>query len=176
MVHGRGEDGDLPHSAAIDAPRAPNGTPRWSLTRKQWVGLPVLALIPVLALFGVFGERTATSTTTTTSLGVTVSYPASLRYRQMERLEIAVTNRTSRTIDSVQVSLDSAYLSRFIDVRVIPEPTAVYEVRLAHIAPGETRLVVADVTGNRYWRHTASLGIATGDERATVRFSSLVYP
>ncbi|MFI5241664.1 MAG: hypothetical protein ACHQRL_01545 [Gemmatimonadales bacterium] len=169
-------DGDLPHAEPIEAPRAPIGVPRLKLTRKQWVGLPFLLLIPVLALFGVFGERTATIATATPSLGVTVSYPERLRYRQTERLEIAVTNRSSNLVDSVSVSVDTAYLSRFMDVRVTPEPSAAYEVRLARIAPGETRLVVADVTGNRYWRHPASLGVAMGGERATVHFSSLVFP
>jgi hypothetical protein len=176
VVRGRGEDGDLPHSAPIGAPRAPIGAPRWTLTRKQWVGLPVLLLIPVLALFGVFGERTDTITTATRSLGVTVSYPARLRYRQTERLEIAVTNRTESAIDSVRVSLDTAYLARFIEVRVRPEPFASYDVRLADIAPGETRLVVVDMTGNRYWRHPASIGVAMGEELATVHFSSQVFP
>jgi hypothetical protein len=175
-VRGRNADGDLPQSAPIDAPRAPIGAPRWSLTRKQWVGLPMLTLIPVLALFGVFGDRTARITAATPSLGVTVSYPERLRYRQTERLEVAVTNRTSKMVDSVLVSLDSAYLSRFIDVRVIPAPSAAYEVRLVRVAPGEARLVVVDVTGNRYWRHPASLAVAMGEERATVHFSSLVFP
>lgn len=169
-------DREPPRAAPIDAPRAPLGAPRWVLTRKQWVGLPVLALIPVLALFGVFGERTATITTATPSLGVRVAYPERFRYRQSERLEVAVTNRSARALDSIRVSLDTAYLARFGDVRVEPAPLIPYDVWLARVAPGETRLVVVELMGKQYWRHSASLGVAMGDERAEVHFSSLVFP
>lgn len=176
VVPAREREEDLPAVPPMDAPRAPIGAPRWVLTRKQWVGLPVLALITVLAMVGTFGERTATVTAATRSLGVTVSYPERIRYRQTERLQVAVTNRGSATLDSVVVSLDTAYLSRFTDVRIEPEPVVAYDVRLAHLVPGETRLVVAEVTGDRYWRHPATVGVAMGDERAAVRFSSLVFP
>jgi hypothetical protein len=49
-------------------------------------------------------------------------------------------------------------------------------VPLAHVAPGETRRIEVEVTGDRYWHRNATLEITTGDERATVRFSSLVFP
>ena len=174
----RASSGDRksPFAAPLDAPRAPLGAPRWVLTRKQWVGLPILALIPVLALFGAFGERTATVSETTPSLAVRVTYPERFRYRQTERLEIAVTNRSARALDSVLVSLDTAYFSRFTGVHVEPEPQAAYAVRLANVAPGETRLVVAEVTGDAYWRHPGTMGVAMRDERAVVRISSLVFP
>jgi hypothetical protein len=152
------------------------GAPHWVLTRKQWIGLPILAIITLLAVFGTFGERIVTVTTATHSLGVTVSYPERFRYGQTERLQIAVTNRSARTLDSVVVSLDTAYLSRFVDVRVKPEPSAAHDVLLERVLPGETRRVDLEVTGDRYWRHSASLGVAIGDERATVHFSSLVFP
>jgi len=176
MVSAHSGEREPPRASPIDAPRAPVGAPRWKLTRKQWVGLPALALVPVLALFGVFGERSATITAATPSLGVRVTYPERFRYRQSERLEIAVTNRSTRVLDSVRVSLDTAYLARFEDVRVAPAPRTPYEVWLAPIAPGETRLVVVELTGKRYWRHAGSLGVAMGDERASFRISSLVFP
>ena len=165
-----------PPAAPIGAPRAPAGAPRLVLTRKQWVVLPVLALIPLLALAGVFGERTASVSATTRSLGVTVTYPARLRYRQTAHLEIAVTSRAAQALDSVRVSLDTAYLAAFVGVHVQPAPVVPYIVSLAHVAPGETRRVEVELGGNKYWRRNATLEVATGDERATVRFSSLVFP
>lgn len=165
-----------PSAPPVDAPRAPEGAPRLVLTRKQWVGLPVLALIPALALAGVFGDRTATVGASTPSLGVRVAYPERLRYRETAQLEIAVTNRGARALDSVRVSLDAAYLAGFTGVRVQPAPRASYEVALARVAPGETRRVEVEVVANRYWRRSATVAVAAGDERATVRFSSLVFP
>jgi hypothetical protein len=175
-MRGRSVVPEPPSAAPIDAPRAPPGAPRFVLTRKQWVGLPVLALIPALALAGVFGERTASVSATTRSLGVTVTYPARLRYRQTAHLEIAVTNRAARALDSVHVSLDTAYLAAFVGVHVQPAPVVPFIVSLAQVAPGETRRIEVELSGDRYWQRNATLDIATGDERATVRFSSLVFP
>ena len=170
------ERNSLPEVPPIDAPRAPAGAPRLVLTRKQWVGIPVLALIPALALAGVFGDRTAIAGAATPSLGVTVTYPERMRYRETAQLEIAVTNRGVRALDSLRVSLDAAYLAGFTNVHVQPAPLGLYEVALAHVAPGETRRVEVEITGNRYWRRSATFVAATGDERAAVRFSSLVFP
>ena len=52
----------------------------------------------------------------------------------------------------------------------------VSDVLLERVLPGETRRVDLKLTGDRYWQHSASLGVAIGDERATVHFSSLVFP
>jgi hypothetical protein len=166
----------LPASPEVAAPRAPTDLPHVRLTGKQWFGLPVLALIPLLAMLGVFGDRQRTIAVTSRSLGITIDYPDRMRYRQSELLEISVVNRSERALDTVLVSVDSSYLSRFIDVRGNPPPTTYFSVPLISMRPGETRLLSIELTGNRYWRHPATVTAATGSERTTVAFSTLVFP
>jgi hypothetical protein len=166
----------LPKSPIVAAPRAPTDTPSVRLTRKQWIGLPVLVLVPLLALFGVFGDRQRTIAVSSPSLGITINYPERMRYRQSEILEISVLNRGQRVLDTVLVSVDTSYLSRFIDVRSTPSPTMDFSVPLVAVQPGEARLLSIELTGDRYWRHPATVSAATGPERTTVTFSTLVFP
>jgi hypothetical protein len=166
----------LPQSPIVAAPRAHTDSPRIRLTRKQWIGVPVLALVPILALLGVFGDRQKTIAITSPSLGITINYPERMRYRQSELLEISVLNRGQRALDTVLVSVDTSYLSRFIGVRGTPPPTTDFSVPLFDVHPGESRLLSVELTGNRYWRHPATVSATTGRERTTVAFSTLVFP
>jgi hypothetical protein len=170
------EEHPLPKSPIVAAPRAPADTPRVRLTRKQWIGLPVLALIPVLAVLGVFGDREKTIAVASPSLGITINYPERMRYRQSELLEISVVNRGQRALDTVLVSVDTSYLSRFIGVHGNPPPITDFSVPLFGVQPGESRLISIGLTGNRYWRHPATVSATTGTERTTVAFSTLVFP
>lgn len=172
----RQEHRPLPTSPVVRAPRAPATSPRVRLTKKQWIGLPLLTLVPILALFGVFGDRQQTMTVVSPSLGITITYPERMRYRQSELLEISVVNRGQRLLDTVLVSVDTSYLSRFIDVRSNPPATADFSVPMFAVHPGESRLLSVALTGNRYWRHRAIVSAATGSERTTVAFSTLVFP
>jgi hypothetical protein len=166
----------LPKAPIVDAPRAPTDTPHIRFTRKQWIGLPILTLIPLLALFGVFGNSTGSTAVASPSIGVTITYPDRMRYRQTERLDITVINRGARTLDSVLVSVDTSYLSRFIGVHANPSPTIDFGVPLSFLQPGESRLIAIELTGDRYWRHPGTVTLSAGAERTTVTFSTLVFP
>jgi hypothetical protein len=170
------EQHPLPKSPIVAAPRAHTNSPHVQLTRKQWIGLPVLALVPLLALLGVLGDRERTIAIASPSLGITINYPERMRYRQSELLEISVVNRGQRVLDTVLVSIDTSYLSRFIGVRGTPPPATDFSVPLLGVQPGESRLLSVELTGNRYWRHPATVSATTGPERTTVAFSTLVFP
>jgi hypothetical protein len=176
MISEPAEQHLLPKSPIVAAPRAHTDSPRIRLTRKQSIGLPLLALVPILALLGTFGDRERTIAVASPSLGITINYPDRMRYRQRELLEISVVNRGVRALDTVLVSVDTSYLSRFIDVRGTPPPTTNFSVPLLGVQPGESRLLSVELTGNRYWRHPATVSAATGPERTTVAFSTLVFP
>jgi hypothetical protein len=166
----------LPKAPIIDAPRAPTDTPHIRLTGKQKVGLPLLALIPILAMLGVFGNSTNTIAVASPAVGIAVTYPERMRYRQTEPLEISVVNRGARTLDSVLVLVDTSYLSRFIGVHGNPAPTMDFAIPLYSVQPGESRLISIELTGDRYWRHPGTVIVATGAERTTVTLSTLVFP
>ena len=163
-------------ASIVAAPRAPSGTPHIRFTRKQMVGLPILTLITVLALFGVFGDRMTSLTVVSPSVGVTITYPERMRYRQTEALEISVVNRGAKALDSVLVSVDTSYLSRFVGVQASPAPVIDFVVPLLAIRPGESRRISIELTGDRYWRHPGTVTVAAGAERTTIPVSTLVFP
>src|SRR5881275_2111873 len=106
--------------APAEPPRAPAITRRLALTRKQLIGLPLLAAIPILTLFGVFGEQQSSLHAASRSVDMRVRYPTRFRYRQIQSLEVTVRNTSDQTIDTISVSLDTAYISGFSSVRIDP--------------------------------------------------------
>jgi hypothetical protein len=163
-------------SRAIGPTTPPRIRRRIALTRKQRIGIPLMTLVPLLALFGAFGERSATVAATSPSLAVSVRYPVRFRYRQTEPLAITVRNRSSRTIDTIDVSLDTAYMTRFANVRITPEPRTAFTVELTAVKPGEQRLVVAELEGERYGRHRGRIVAAAPNDSAVVTMRTLVFP
>jgi hypothetical protein len=100
-------------------PPAPDMPRRFRLHNYQKVGLPLLVLVPVLAMGGLFGESTDTTDLVTQTLLVEIDYPTRLRYRTSGEMVIRVTNRSTEALDSLIVTIDPAYLSGFSDVNFI---------------------------------------------------------
>ena len=157
-------------------PPPPPTTRRLALTRKQVIGLPLIAAVPLLCLLGVFGERSAYTTSASALLEVTIRYPERFRYRQIEPLEISVRNRSAITIDTVHVWLDTAYITRFSSVRIEPMPQRAFAVDLLHVQPGESRLVAAELWGERYGRHSGRIVVSAHADTANAHISTLVFP
>ena len=126
----------------------PATAPRLSLTLKQYLGLPLIAAIPVLTLFGAFGESRESVRVASATLEMTVHYPSRFRYRQIQSLDVTVRNRSARTLDTVTVSLDTAYIARFSSVRIEPTPREAYVVKLTDLEPQESQLVSVELWEN----------------------------
>src|SRR3979411_3096398 len=101
-------------------PHAPSIEPRIELSWRQRIGIPIMVAIPILALFGVFGESQARARATTASLDMMVSYPSRFAYRPVTSLHVTVRNLTSSVADPVKVAFDASYISRFSGVRFDP--------------------------------------------------------
>lgn len=157
-------------------PQPPVTRRRLALTRKQWIGLPLIAAIPVLTLFGLFGEHHAEIRVSSRRVAVAVRYPDRFRYRQTELLTVTVRNIAGSDIDTVHVSLDTAYVTRFAGLRIEPQPSTAFTVDLAHVKPGESRLVTAEYSGDRYGRHRGRVVISTSTDTATATISTFVFP
>jgi hypothetical protein len=149
---------------------------RFALTRKQQIGLPFLVAIPILSVFGVFGERQAETHITTAGFVATIRYPERFRYRQSQSLEVTVTNLMPNELDTVTVSLDTAYVSRFASVRIEPAPSSAFVIDLVHIRPGKSGLVSAELSGERYGRQHGVITVATKRDTASASISTLVFP
>jgi hypothetical protein len=163
-------------TTAVEPPPPPAIQRRLALTRKQKLGLPFLVAIPILTLFGVFGERQAETRIATTDFAASIRYPERFRYRQVQSLDVTVTNLSPNELDTVTVSLDTAYISRFSSVRIEPAPTTAFVVDLVHVRPGTSRLVSAELWGERYGRQHGVITVATKRGSASASISTLVFP
>lgn len=171
-----GQQGRGAGSRTLGPTAPPQTRRRIALTRKQRIGIPLMTLIPLLALLGAFGERSATLEAASASLAVSVQYPVRFRYRQTEPIEIAVRNLSSRILDTIDVSLDTAYITRFANVRITPEPRRAFTVELTGVKPGEQRLVAADLEGEHYGRHHGRIVVSVPNDSITVIVRTLVFP
>ena len=166
-------EGTLP-----DPLRAPDAPRRFRFHGYQWVGLPLLFLVPVLAVLGVFGETWDRAEATGAGLALEVEYADRYRYKQINTVEAWVENRTGARLDTVVVAFDEAYVRRFSTLMFIPSPTVPFEVELYDLAPGERRLVWAELQAERYGRHAGALRayVPGRSDTVSVTLSTFVFP
>lgn len=157
-------------------PSPPRRTPRVVLTTMQWIALPIIAAFPVLAAFGVFGERSSTASASSRTVDVRAAYPARFRYRQIQPLRVTVRNRSRQVLDTVFVSFDTGYISKFSSVRFDPPLHAAYVVPLTNLTPDATGLVAVELWGEQYGRHRGRIVVRTGADSVAIPMSTLVFP
>ena len=155
---------------------APEIPRRLALTRKQLIGLPLLAAIPILSLLGLFGERQSEVHAASRSIEMSIRYPARFRYRQVQSLDIAVRNTSGHAVDTIKVSLDTAYISRFSSVRIEPSPSIAFIVTLTDVRPGASRLISAELWGDRYGRHQGRIAAIANFDTAAATVQTVVLP
>lgn len=147
----------------------------------QWIGIPLLLLIPVLALFGVFGESLREVTASSEKIELTVIYPARFRYRQTQPLEILVRNKSPEAILDLIIELDPDYARHFSQVSFIPEANDAFKIRLLDLKPGEQRLIVGELEADNYGWHRGSVSAALptpfpGVIVTRVKLNTIVFP
>ena len=157
-------------------PPPPPIDPKIDLTWKQRIGFPILLAVPILALFGIFGETRGHAHTTSGSIDVEVSYPARFRYRQVQSLRVSVRNLSSLVADTMKVSFDTAYVARFSSVRFDPAAKSAYTVDLTDVKPSESRLVSVELWGQDYGNHRGTVVARHGSDSAIVHLRTLVFP
>jgi hypothetical protein len=156
--------------------RAPQIDAKIELSWKQRLGFPILLAIPILALFGIFGETEARTHLTTGPLDVRVTYPTRFRYRQVHALRVTVRNVSANVLDTVSVAFDTAYISRFSGVRFDPATRVAYTVDLTNVKPSESRLVSVELWGQDYGNHRGSVVARSGSDSAIAHLKTLVFP
>jgi hypothetical protein len=160
----------------LKEPKQPPEVPRrLRLHLHQMIGLSLIALIPILAIFRVFGDGIEFTKASTPSLLTEVEYPSKFKFKQSKVLRVKVTNASANTLDTTTVSIDTAYLSRFRDVSVIPEPTESYVVEFLQLKPGEKREVLAEIEGKDYGEQRGIVTIATKQDTIRQPISSYIF-
>jgi hypothetical protein len=159
-----------------EPPRPPGQDRRLELRPLQLIGFPVLALIPVLAMAGLFGESWTSVSARSASLGVLVEYPTRFRARLSKPVSVVVENRSTAVLDTVEVSFDSTFVDRFPAITFAPEPHDAYVVSLNNLKPREQRRVRLEIDGERVGRHRGRVVARTRDDSAAVELRTVVFP
>lgn len=160
----------------VQPPPAPQVPTRTRIPWGRAAGLAVLALLPVLALFGVFGDARAETSASSGNLELHVRYPTRFRYKTIDAISVRVTNTSGQALDRIMVRFDEEYISQFSNVVFTPQVKRPYEVELTSVSPGETRLVFVEIQAENYWRHSGTITAGAGDESARVNLSTTVFP
>jgi len=157
-------------------PPAPSINSKIDLSWKQRVGFPILIAVPILALFGIFGEARTHTHASSRSIDMEVSYPSRFRYRQVQPLRVTVRNFSAVLADTIRVSFDTAYVSRFSSVRFDPAAKSAYTVDLTDVKPSESRLVSVELWGQDYGNHRGTVVARHNADSAIVHLTTLVFP
>jgi hypothetical protein len=161
-------------------PQAPEIETRLRQYPYQWVGIPIIMLIALLGLLGVFGNTTATAEQEGNTLGLTVEYPERMRFRTDNRIVVEVANLGDQALDQVTVHFDEAYIGSFARVTFTPDVQAItddaYIVALSDLGPGETQTVEVELEGEEYWRRTGEVRASAGEDSVAVSLSTFVFP
>lgn len=157
-------------------PTPPKLRPAVSLTLRQWIGIPILLVIPILAMFGVFGAHTRTEQVRAGRLAVAIMYPDRVRYRQTLGAQLAVQNTGTDPIDTIIVQYDTTYLNAFLISGAVPGLGSSYAAPIISVQPGETRVTTLVLAGDRRGRARGSVRVSAGADTVRIPLSTFVFP
>lgn len=144
----------------------------------QWLLIPVLLAIPVLALKRTFGESRETSSVSVRDFDLSVEYPKRLRYGEIEEISITVQNKSRRPAQGVMLEVSPGYLEQFSRIQFNPPSVeSSNRVRLDYMEPGESRSVHLSLRGKSYGKHLGEIMVAgEGTAAARAPVESFVFP
>jgi hypothetical protein len=157
-------------------PRPPAHDRGIRLNRTQLIGVPLLGLIPMLAIFGVFGEHWDSRVADGATLRTTIEFPDRFRSRLSRPITVLVENRSGRLLDTVAVTFDAAYIERFTAVNFLPDVEDSYVVKLKDVRPGQTRRVHLELEGDQVGRHTGRVLVRSGTDSSMIGIHTIVFP
>jgi hypothetical protein len=159
-----------------EPPKAPEIDRRVRLARTQMIGMPIIALVPLLAMLGMFGERWNSEQASGTRLSATVEYPTRFRAKLGKPLTVHVENRSATAIDSVELEIDSSYVEQFAVTNFVPSPHDAHVVALGSIPPGEARRVRIELEGTRSGRHRGRVVVRAPGDSVSFALTTIVFP
>lgn len=174
----------MPSKSPPPLPRPPPSYARVvRLGPLEWIGIPLLALLPLLSLANLLGpseDRLAAEAPGALSMKLT--HPSRLRHQGTGELVVAVTNTGTQAAQDLVVALDEAYLARFQRAEATPAPSAIasgrVRVPLPPLAPGEGASVRVHLEADDWGRLPGWVELSGAGQAAPTRlaFSTLVLP
>jgi hypothetical protein len=129
-------------------PQPPEIKRQLHLAPEQMVGVALLLLFVLLGSFRVFGAVTGQVVSEDTPLRLEVTYPERTRLGMRGTIEARLTNTGTEDLEIVIARFHRSFIDAF-SPEFMPAAdrikTLSYEVDLADVLPGETRVVLVDV-------------------------------
>lgn len=162
-------------------PQAPEMPRQWKFYRFQYVALPILLLIPILALMGVFGETAATIEAVSAGFIVRVQYPDRAHYEANNQIVVTLRNETGRDLSNVSVEFDRKLLDQCSELSFNPAlkeiTESVYRVEVGGLRAGGERVVTLDYQPDMNGHHDSWVRAgADGISPVQAAFSMFVFP
>lgn len=151
----------------------PDGPPaipdiRRRFHRRHLVGLALLAILPLIAAFGLLSTGIQVARESTPAFDVVVEYPSRVRATHRASLRVVASARAGHVVDGLGVSIAPDYLANFAVHDATPDRTAPGEVELPVLGPGDVASVLVDLEAVRFGLHrgTVRVGAPDGDTLA----------
>lgn len=165
----------------LKPPQPPEIRRRLQFSRLQKVAFPLIFLVPILALAGVFGDSFDAVNAANSQLMVDIEYPTRFRYKMMNPIHASIHNTSGQHLPSVIVNFDRDYIDGFSNVTFTPEVKFItdeaYVLELTELPPGEIRVVLVEIEADKYGRHHGTITAVPGaGESVSVSFDTFVFP
>lgn len=168
-------------SGASQPPQPPEVARKLQFHLIQLIGLPVIMLIPILALLGAFGETVGSASASNAQLELRVEHPTRFRYKMIDEVTVSLTNSSSQAFPTLQVAFDRQYIEGFSTVTFTPAVSHItdeaYVVELTDLQPGETRMVAASIQAETYGNHSGVITVTPENgEALQVTVGTFTFP
>lgn len=146
-----------------EPPQPPSIERKFKLYPTQLIGIPLLILVPVLALLGMFGETYQEVIASSPQLQMRVEHPTRFRYKVIDTVTVSLTNISAQPITALEIGFDRTYIEGFSTVTFTPAieqiTETVYLLEVTDLQPGETRVVSVGIQAEKYGMHRGAITI-----------------
>lgn len=165
----------------LQPPQPPEITRKLQVNRVQLIGMPLIILLPVLALFGMFGETADTVSAASAQIELRVEYPTRFRYKLTHPITVSLHNISEQFFSTVQVGFEREYVEGFSMVTFTPTVKQItdtfYFVEINDLGPGETRIVSVSVQAEKFGHHTGRITVTPDNAgELQVSISTFSFP
>jgi hypothetical protein len=164
---------DATKSDLLNTPVVSSNIQTW---RFQWIGIPLLIMIPILSLLGVFDRGTNIKKIEGHDFKAKIEFPGKLRDGEVEYIRIEVTNTSSKQLDKISAGLNREYFAKFSDVTFFPEANDIYEVELKEIPSGQSRYIDIKVKAREFGTYKGELKLTTKNSSFKISLTTFVFP
>lgn len=167
-------------SAGSQPPQPPDFERRFQLFTYQKVAIPLLLLIPLLALFGVFGETSATAASHTESLTLEIGYPDRMHSGMGNEVQIQVINTGTQDLATVEVAVPQSYLASFDHLQFTPDVTQITNeaavIVLHDLTAGSSQFILIRFDGHWVGSHEGEVVVRSESAEVRAKIRTFVFP